>query len=285
MFQLALPLNSENELGVLVVSDVALDRSDANAGYIYVPAVDVVSFRECVHNAPVDGVAIYNFDFRKLDALFEPGRGGNAGNHHQLNQLLRLDGQLPPLRFLQTVFGGGNLLRGKRFEKDLEPVLPKLLLLSLVEKREIANMVDKDVSQNRQLGFLGRHFALFRLERRTEALQGRGGIELADLPLDLICDELPLQVYPVRYLVSSSSISTRKASGKGKKHQETYSAPVFPSAHCCLMRVRRLSHWREWAEKQQRRYRAVPVRQLSWPRSNMAPKEGDRRRRIGATRG
>jgi hypothetical protein len=43
---------------------------------------------------------------------------------------------------------------------DLKLILPKLLLSRLVQKWKVANMVDKDVPQNGELGFLGRHFAL-----------------------------------------------------------------------------------------------------------------------------
>lgn len=77
---------------------------------------------------------------------------------------------------------------------DLELVLPKLLLLRLIQKRKVADMLDEDVPQDGELGFLRRHFALLRLERRAEALQRRGGIELADLPFDLVGNEFSLQV-------------------------------------------------------------------------------------------
>lgn len=58
-------------------------------------------------------------------------------------------------------------------------------------------MLDEDVPQDGELGFLRRHFALLRLERRAEALQGRGRIELVDLPFDLVGNEFSLQVYAV----------------------------------------------------------------------------------------
>lgn len=58
-------------------------------------------------------------------------------------------------------------------------------------------MLDEDVPQNGELGFLRRHLALLRLERRAEALQRRGRIELADLPFDLVGNEFSLQVCAV----------------------------------------------------------------------------------------
>lgn len=58
-------------------------------------------------------------------------------------------------------------------------------------------MLDEDVPQDGELGFLRRHFALLRLERRAEALQRRGGIELVDLPFDLVGNKFSLQVYAV----------------------------------------------------------------------------------------
>lgn len=55
---------------------------------------------------------------------------------------------------------------------NLQLILPKLLLARLVEKREIAHMVNKNIPQNRQFRINGRNLAEFRLKWRTKAMQG-----------------------------------------------------------------------------------------------------------------
>lgn len=52
--------------------------------------------------------------------------------------------------------------------------------------------MDKDVSQNRQLRFLRGNLAVVGAKGRTEALEGRRGVELANLPFYLLRDELSL---------------------------------------------------------------------------------------------
>lgn len=56
----------------------------------------------------------------------------------------------------------------------MQLVLPEFLFTGLVEKGEVTDMVDKDVSQKGQLGFLRGDLAVFGSERGTEALEGRG---------------------------------------------------------------------------------------------------------------
>lgn len=67
-----------------------------------------------------------------------------------------------------------NLLSGKTH--DLQLILPELLLMRLVQKWEIANMMHKDIPQNRQLGVNGRDFAKLGSEGGAEALQGGWGV-------------------------------------------------------------------------------------------------------------
>lgn len=117
VLQLALPLDAQQKLGVLVVPQLALGRGDTNAGDVDVPTVDVVPLGCVVQDTGVNGVAVDDLDLGEADALLEAGRGGDAGDHHQLDELPGLDGQLPPLRLLQAVLGGGDLLSRKRFEK------------------------------------------------------------------------------------------------------------------------------------------------------------------------
>lgn len=76
----------------------------------------------------------------------------------------------------------------------LQPILPKLLLPRLVEKWKLADMVDKDVAQNRQLRVERRHLAILGSEGGAKAPQRRRRVELCDFPLDLLRYELALQV-------------------------------------------------------------------------------------------
>lgn len=92
--------------GVLVVSDVAFDGRYPDAGDINIPAVDIVPLGQGRYDPGVDGVAVHDLEFRKPYAFFKSRGCPDAGHHHQLDQLLGLDGQLPPLGFLQPVFGG-----------------------------------------------------------------------------------------------------------------------------------------------------------------------------------
>jgi hypothetical protein len=52
------------------------------------------------------------------------------------------------------------LYPGRLITNNLQLVLPKLLLLGLVQEREVANMMYEDISQYRELGVLRRNLAL-----------------------------------------------------------------------------------------------------------------------------
>lgn len=56
-------------------------------------------------------------------------------------------------------------------------------------------MVDKDVSKQRELGFLGGDLAVLGSKRGAEALEGGWGVELVDFVCTLLGHELSLQVY------------------------------------------------------------------------------------------
>jgi hypothetical protein len=60
------------------------------------------------------------------------------------------------------------------FTYHLQFVLPKLLLLGLVQEGEVAHMVDEDEAQQRELRVLGRNLAGVGAEGRAEALEGGG---------------------------------------------------------------------------------------------------------------
>jgi hypothetical protein len=82
----------------------------------------------------------------------------------------------------------------------LELVLPKLLLLCLVQEREVANMVYEYVAEEREVRVFGGDLACIRLERRAESLEGGRVGQLGDFELGLlgyefafkVCDEVRL---------------------------------------------------------------------------------------------
>ena len=73
-------------------------------------------------------------------------------------------------------------------------VLPKLLLLGLVEEGELANMVYEDVAQEWKLRVNGRHFSELGLEGGAESSQGGRRVKLRDLPVHLFRDEFSLEI-------------------------------------------------------------------------------------------
>jgi hypothetical protein len=76
----------------------------------------------------------------------------------------------------------------------LQLVLPKLLLLGLVEEGEVAHMVDEYEAQQGELRVLWGDLAGVGAEGRTEALEGGGRREFSDFILCLARDELALEV-------------------------------------------------------------------------------------------
>lgn len=76
----------------------------------------------------------------------------------------------------------------------LQLILPKLLLAGLIEERELAHMVHKDVSQNRQFRINGGNFPKFRFEGSAEAVEGSRGVQLVDFVTYLTGDQLALQI-------------------------------------------------------------------------------------------
>lgn len=63
--------------------------------------------------------AIHHLHFREADTFFIAGRGGDAGDHHELDQLLTLQRQLAPLRFFVPVFAGGYVFVREGLEELL----------------------------------------------------------------------------------------------------------------------------------------------------------------------
>ena len=100
---------------VVVVPDIPLDSNHADRSNVDVPAVEVVPLGKAMHHPGVDSVAVHELNLGEPDALLEAGRGPDAGHHHQLDELLGLEGEFPALRLLQSIFGRRDALLGKRF--------------------------------------------------------------------------------------------------------------------------------------------------------------------------
>lgn len=177
---------------MLVRSNLALHIDDPYTSHVYIPAIDVIPLRLTMQHAGVNSIAIDHLQFREPDPLLEARRSRDARDHHKLDELLRLPRQLPTLSLLQAVLRGRNVLARKRFQKDLQLVLPEFLLAGLVEEGELAHMVYEDEAEDGQLGVVGRYFAEFGLEGRAEAAEGGRGVEFADLPADLLRNEFAL---------------------------------------------------------------------------------------------
>ena len=122
VFQLALPLDAQEKLldiavslrqnhppprkstySMLMIPDVALDRYHPDAGDVNVPPVEVVALGHGPQDARIDGIGVDNLELGESDPLLEPRRRRDARDHHQLDELLRLECQLPPLGLLQPV--------------------------------------------------------------------------------------------------------------------------------------------------------------------------------------
>lgn len=197
-----------------MMPDSVLDRADVYARNVHVPAVDVITLGHGVHDARINSIAVDNLNLRESNALLEARRSFDARNHHELDELLAFVGQLATLGLFKPVFGRRDVLCGEGFEKllgrwsagaldwrsatathHLELVLPKLLLLCLVEEGKVANMVNEDVSQDRELRIEGGNLAHVGLERRAKTLESGGRVEFRDLIPDLLGDEFSLEVY------------------------------------------------------------------------------------------
>lgn len=66
----------------------------------------------------------------------------------------------------------GAQARGSTY--SLQLILPELLLLGLVQEREVAHMVYEYVAKNRELGVLWGYLALVGAERGPESLESGG---------------------------------------------------------------------------------------------------------------
>lgn len=64
--------------------------------------------------------------------------------------------------------------------------------MGLVEEREVAHVMDEDVAQDGQVRVDRSNLAEFGLEGCTEAVEGRGGVQLVDFADDLAADQLTL---------------------------------------------------------------------------------------------
>lgn len=105
VLELAFLFDTEQEFSVFVLPDLPLDGDDAHASNVYIPAIDVIAFGHRMQQPGINGVAVDNLNLGKSNSLFESRRRSYSRNHHQLNELLSLDGKLSTLGFLESVFG------------------------------------------------------------------------------------------------------------------------------------------------------------------------------------
>lgn len=85
-------------------------------------------------------------------------------------------------------------IMGRSGAHHLQLVLPKLLLLRLIQKREFSNMMHENISQDRQIRIQWGDFTKLRSKRRAESLEGGWGVELSDLEFDLLGNEFALEI-------------------------------------------------------------------------------------------
>lgn len=121
----------------------------------------------CVHvQTLLVCASLDNLHLREAYPFFVARRSGDTGDHHELDQLLCFQCQFASFCFFEAILGGGDVLACKRFEEllklpcqrspivarvmspthHLQLVLPKFLLLGLVQKREVSHMVDEYVA-------------------------------------------------------------------------------------------------------------------------------------------
>lgn len=117
----------------------------------------------------------------------------------------------------------------------MQLVLPELLLPRLVKERELADVVAEDVAEDGQAGVERRDLADVGLEWRAEAAEGRGRVELGDLPFCLLADELPFKVW----CVSARKQRSSKTPTNAEKRRKTNSALVCPSVSGLVVAARR----------------------------------------------
>lgn len=106
VFKLAFLFDPEQEFSVFVLPDFPFDGDDAHASNVYIPAVDVIALGHSMHQPRINGVTVHNLNLGKSNSLFKSRRCSYSRNHHQLNELLSLNGKLSTLGFLESVFGG-----------------------------------------------------------------------------------------------------------------------------------------------------------------------------------
>lgn len=85
MLELSLLLDAQDKLGVLMGANLALGGNNADTGHIDIPPIDVVALWHAVQDTRINGVAVDDFDLGKADALLEPGRCADTGDHHELD--------------------------------------------------------------------------------------------------------------------------------------------------------------------------------------------------------
>lgn len=77
---------------MLMRPNVPPDFCHAHTSHVHVPTIDVITLGLRMKNPGVDGVPIHDLHLREANPLLEPRRGGDARDHHQLHELLTLEG-------------------------------------------------------------------------------------------------------------------------------------------------------------------------------------------------
>lgn len=118
--RLPLATDAQYEFRVNVIPDGPLDAGLAHARHVDVPAVDPVAFGRVRHQSTLLGFPVRaagSLDLIEGDPLLVPGGGRDARVHHQLDDLLGFERQLPSLRFFQPVLGRRDTLQRERLQE------------------------------------------------------------------------------------------------------------------------------------------------------------------------
>lgn len=102
---------------MLMLSDMSLLADHLYACDIDVPAIDSMTLRGINDKALLVRASFYDLHLREANALFIARCSGYTRHHHKLNQLLRLDGQFPPLGLFGSVFRTRDAFIGETFKE------------------------------------------------------------------------------------------------------------------------------------------------------------------------
>jgi hypothetical protein len=87
-----------------MVPQMLLDRCGPHARHVDVPAVYEMPTRRIHGESLLVGLPIDDLHFCEANPLLVAGRSGDTRHHHELDQLVRFQGQLSALRLFEPVF-------------------------------------------------------------------------------------------------------------------------------------------------------------------------------------